>query len=165
MRNVRERASRPQPSARSLRFALQHHPELTLTYAEVNIRLVTHSAVRRVLDQNDDPKRTEHIQGITLRDVRLAILAERLFAQFDEAGRIGKQPYPTGRTPYNVESFDYRRRSGRKCVVCNSQDHPSDRCPKRHSILPASPCVYCGGMHWRSLCPKHGKPQETQATQ
>jgi hypothetical protein len=38
------------------------------------------------------------------------------------------------------------------CYICHQTGHTVYDCPERHIRLPASPCVHCGGEHWKINC-------------
>ncbi|KZV93403.1 transcriptional coactivator/pterin dehydratase [Exidia glandulosa HHB12029] len=130
--------------------AESHHPEITFTYSSVTVRLLTHSATSHPSGENPEPT-----QGITMRDVRLAILTERLVERFLDAGYIGAKTFAVGRVPYNVEALGavFGRRE-LACFICQQPGHKPNECPQRFTTPPNQPCTLCGDLHWRFLCPR-----------
>ncbi|EED85975.1 predicted protein [Postia placenta Mad-698-R] len=111
--------------------------------------------------------------GITLRDVRLAILAERAFEAHlvrgkgdPRAMRADTRPAMCPLTMQDVEerrlSYDaIRHRQG--CPVCGSKKHLKGECPKQYEVKPRRLCVHCGEMHWDFQCPQEKKELESDA--
>ncbi|KAH9930054.1 uncharacterized protein B0H18DRAFT_995014 [Fomitopsis serialis] len=144
-------------SVGSVQTAEDHHCTMLVDDESIHIRTHTHSA--RPLPTTRDAKPSKS-PGITLRDVRLAILIEQKFqdhlrrdaapwrSQFMNA-RDSVRPL----MPQGIERL--RRlaefRGTLACPVCKGP-HKGVQCPKKDVVQPATPCSRCGKMHWRFMC-------------
>lgn len=136
---------------------------------------MTHSARRGYTDITTGP---------TLRDVRLALLVERLRDAYVADGRLfpepeheapvkrprsveallgedGIEPFHRGTMPTTTQR---RRRLAHRCTICMSYEHHARHCPQRHTAKPRTVCVYCGGEHFAINCSKLGDPSVTPRT-
>ena len=145
-------------------FDLQHHPQITMNDNVVHIHTQTIQAWPPFVQPI-----AEHIKpGITMRDIRLAILAERKFAESYQANDRGSSVYIGQAQPLqprtiadtvmaSIRSYTRVRPQrpvrGRKCTICRQAGHDMVNCPKRFTKEPISGCPTCGGMHWRINCP------------
>jgi len=144
-------------SVGNVQTAEDHHCTMLVDNESVHIRTHTHSA--RPLPKTPDEKPPQS-PGITLRDVRLAILIEQKFqahlkrdaapwrSQFMHA-RDSVRPL----VPQGIERL--RRlsefRGTTACPVCRGP-HKGVQCPKKDVVQPVNPCSRCGKMHWRFMC-------------
>ena len=108
--------------------------------------------------------------GITLRDIRLAILIETMFTESYEADGHGASVYIGKTQPLEPRAIgesvmagirNYHSKSKRPkkpfrtrhCTICEQNSHHMVNCPERFSKEVKSACGFCGGMHWRINCP------------
>ena len=122
---------------------------------------------------------TEHIRpGITWRDIRLAILVERKFAESYEADGLGTSVYIGQTQPLEparirdtvmaaVRTYQLgktkkpqNRFRTRICTICRRAGHHMVNCPWRFTKQATKPCPVCGGMHWKVNCPALHPPPE-----
>ncbi|KZT73564.1 hypothetical protein DAEQUDRAFT_662081 [Daedalea quercina L-15889] len=144
-------------SVSQMQTAENHHCNVLVDGESVQIRTHTHSA-RPLPNTNEENPRER--PGITLRDVRLAILVEQLFhdhlrndAALWRSQKTVVKSFVRPPTPFGIECLrrlGYRTRS-MKCPVCGGR-HKGVDCIHKDSIAPRTPCSRCGQMHWKFMC-------------
>lgn len=123
----------------------------------------TYSALRSEIDSEEDVSNRQ-TSGITLRDVRLAILLEQLFDEEVTAGRGFRKQHPlTSQRPKQASYLGLwwtaPKTHKRVCKVCG-RGHSSQSCPLRlkgTGKIPL-PCPLCGGLHRGEVCPSSERP-------
>lgn len=145
---------------------LQHQAQVVMNDNVVHVNTRTMQAwPQSVVPAADSIK-----PGITLRDIRLAILVERKFTESYEADGFGSSVYigkTQPRTPRaigetvmaNIRHFRSMKKRprkqfrGRDCTICGRNGHHMINCPRRFITEPYKPCPMCNGMHWKINCP------------
>ncbi|KII92608.1 hypothetical protein PLICRDRAFT_172680 [Plicaturopsis crispa FD-325 SS-3] len=143
----------------AIAIAEDHHPVLSLAFNEVHVSTYTH-------------RTNDNAPGITVLDIRLAILASRLFEEtFAVAGGGAKQTpsaslRPQRERPGKISALQEELaeesarlntnvvddKAKKPCVICGEWHFPR-HCPRKHIVPPQKPCSFCGEMHWRTNCP------------
>ncbi|PCH42522.1 hypothetical protein WOLCODRAFT_72172, partial [Wolfiporia cocos MD-104 SS10] len=100
--------------------------------------------------------------GITLRDVRLAMLIERAFERHlahGVASAWSQNMQRTATRPLTEDDIEQRRllhiltRNRPRCPICHKTTHVGRDCPDQRKKIPMTPCQHCGRMHWTWTCP------------
>jgi hypothetical protein len=154
---------------------LKHYAGISIENKRVDISLCTYSAFY----QHRPPKNIVDRQrpGLTLRDVRLAILIEDCFTLHFLANGYalpwkpavhGQNATPTtnslidwmtGVSKFHKKSRDTNPRHARPCRVCGDQHRATD-CPERYTKSPPAGllCLFCREEgHWSMNCPQSGR--------
>lgn len=167
----------------------QHEPAITVqkrNVHEVFFYIHTHTALRSEQFEGESTA-DRKAPGITLRDVRLAILVEQLFIDAHLSGKGGIDTMPallpasqrpesirliertafpkrrpsTGSNKGNTSTKSEQARALKPCPACKGT-HAIRDCPDRLTITPDKPCTNCGGAHWRLDCPEPAKPKDAR---
>lgn len=135
--------------------------------------LRTHTHTARPLPLVGVPHPLKVRPGITLRDVRLAILVERAFEVHLVRGtgdpRTMRADTRPAMCPLTMQDMEERRlpydaiRHRQGCPVCGSKKHLKGECPLQYEVKPRRLCVRCGEMHWDFQCPQEKKELESDA--
>jgi hypothetical protein len=147
----------------------QHHPRIAINDHVVHVNACTIQA----WPQSVVPIPERIKPGITLRDIRLAILIERYFTESYETAGHGSpvyagltqplEPRAIGETVMaTIRKCHSRQKTkkrptrpfrGRDCTICKQNGHHMLNCPERFTKDAESPCPMCGGTHWKINCP------------
>lgn len=137
---------------------MKHHPTISFNFKTVSVYTFTHFAQPSsdlLMELSRDV-----VPGLTLRDIRLALLIEETFDKLLETGKaIRKWNQFTTMRPNTFESLNTIRgapgksRIQKPCYACGSKSHMLKDCPQRYTTSPTFPCRICGGKHWVIDCP------------
>jgi pterin-4a-carbinolamine dehydratase len=145
-----------------------HHPTLKVEGGRVSFATLTHYG-RAPLTSAANLMGRNIVPSLTIRDIRLAILAETLFRDSYVANKRGKNPVgaraPKSQRPSSLEEIEALKQRFRnvkaasstqsrppKCPCCKGS-HFLRSCPDRKSTKPRTNCRLCGQLHWIVDCP------------
>lgn len=175
---------------RTHRLLWQHYPNIAFEKTIVYYQSYTPSAFRNTGGAPSEDLFERQRPGITLRDIRLAILIEDTFsrhflgsghalpgkpelrfeverpqsiAEIEQATQISKEHKKKAQT---VNTLDGKSRPAkrRSCRVCGERHDPRF-CPQRYTKPPppGKPCGHCSEEgHWTMNCPKKEKRSDNK---
>ncbi|KAJ3785324.1 hypothetical protein GGU10DRAFT_355160 [Lentinula aff. detonsa] len=103
---------------------------------------------------NDTPfPSTLTVPGLTIRDVRFAMLVDKIFRdEYLKTGRGLKSKQPTSLEYPSAQHMASNIFRQGFCKCCGLP-HPLHECDKRKDYPPVGQCKVCGGSHWVVDCP------------